>query len=96
MRNRSILDQKGDHTTSGGQHHPNSKAHERFFECGKIASEAFSLVRNGEIAEPVAEITVASNLAEMFASLVPANDLEFRYGSDSPTLLIPEMTVGAA
>ena len=54
------------------------------------------MVRNGEIAEPVAEITVASNLAEMFASLVPANDLEFRYGSDSPTLLIPEMTVGAA
>ena len=54
------------------------------------------MVRNGEITEPVAEITVASNLAEMFASLVPANDLEFRYGSDSPTLLIPEMTVGAA
>jgi hypothetical protein len=37
-------------TTSGGQHHPNSKAHERFFECGKISSEAFSLVRNGESA----------------------------------------------
>jgi PmbA protein len=54
------------------------------------------MVRNGEIAEPVAEITVASNLVDMFASLVPANDLEFRYGSDSPTLLIPEMTVGAA
>ena len=30
------------------------------------------------------------------SSLVPANDLEFRYGSDSPTLLIPEMTVAAA
>ena len=54
------------------------------------------MVRNGEIAEPVAEITVASNLVDMFASLEPANDLEFRYGSDSPTLLIPEMTVGAA
>jgi len=54
------------------------------------------MVRNGEIAEPVAEITVASNLVDMFASLIPANDLEFRYGSDSPTLLIPEMTVGAA
>lgn len=54
------------------------------------------MVRNGEITEPVAEITVASNLVDMFASLEPANDLEFRYGSDSPTLLIPEMTVGAA
>ena len=54
------------------------------------------MVRNGEIAEPVAEITIASNLVEMFATLEPASDLEFRYGSDSPTLLIPEMTIGAA
>jgi PmbA protein len=55
-----------------------------------------SMVRNGEIAEPVAEITVASNLAEMFATLEPASDLEFRRGIDSPTILIPEMTIGAA
>jgi len=54
------------------------------------------MVRNGEIAEPVAEITVASNLAEMFATLEPASDLEFRRGMDSPTILIPEMTIGAA
>jgi PmbA protein len=54
------------------------------------------MVRNGEIAESIAEITVAANLVQMFATLEPANDLEFRYGSDSPTLLIPEMTVGAA
>lgn len=54
------------------------------------------MVRNGEIAEPVAEITVASNLAEMFATLEPASDLEFRRGIDSPTILIPEMTIGAA
>jgi PmbA protein len=32
----------------------------------------------------------------MFASLEPASDLEFRHGADAPTLLIPEMTVGAA
>ena len=54
------------------------------------------MVRNGAIAEPVAEITVASNLIDMYAALEPANDLEFRYGVDTPTLLIPEMTVGAA
>jgi PmbA protein len=54
------------------------------------------MVRSGEIAEPIAEITVAANLVDMFATLEPANDLEFRYGSDAPTLLIPEMTVGAA
>jgi PmbA protein len=54
------------------------------------------MVRNGEIAEPVAEITIASNLIEMFATLEPASDLEFRHGIDAPTILVPEMTVGAA
>jgi len=54
------------------------------------------MIRNGEIAEPVAEITIASNLLDMFASLEPGSDLEFRYGVDAPTLLIPEMTVAAA
>jgi PmbA protein len=54
------------------------------------------MVRGGEIAEPVAEITIASNLIDMFATLEPASDLEFRRGMDAPTILIPEMTVGAA
>ena len=35
------------------------------------------LVRDGEIAEPVAEITIASNLHDMFATLEPASDLDF-------------------
>ena len=54
------------------------------------------MVRNGEIAEPISEITVASNLIDMYAMLEPGNDLEFRYGADAPTLLVPEMTIGAA
>jgi PmbA protein len=54
------------------------------------------MVRNGEIAEPVAEITIASNLIDMFATLEPASDLEFRRGVDAPTILLPDMTVGAA
>jgi len=54
------------------------------------------MVRGGEIAEPVSEITIASNLTDMFATLEPASDLEFRRGIDAPTILIPEMTVGAA
>ena len=54
------------------------------------------MVRAGEIAEPVAEITIASNLIDMFATLEPASDLEFRRGVDAPTILVPEMTVGAA
>jgi PmbA protein len=54
------------------------------------------MVRSGEIAEPVAEITIAGNLIDMFATLEPASDLEFRRGVDSPTILVPEMTVAAA
>lgn len=54
------------------------------------------MVRGGEIAEAVAEITIASNLVEMFATLEPGSDLDFRRGIDAPTILVPEMTVGAA
>ena len=54
------------------------------------------MVRGGEIAEPLAEITVAANLTDMFATLEPASDLELRRGIDAPTILVPEMTVGAA
>jgi PmbA protein len=54
------------------------------------------MVRNGEIAEPVSEITIASNLIDMFATLEPGSDLEFRRGVDAPTILVPEMTIGAA
>jgi PmbA protein len=54
------------------------------------------MVRGGEIAEPVSEITIASNLIDMFATLEPASDLEFRRGIDAPTILVPEMTIGAA
>ena len=54
------------------------------------------MVRGGRIAEPVSEITIASNLKDMLATLEPGSDLELRRGIDAPTILIPEMTVGAA
>lgn len=54
------------------------------------------LIEQGEIAGPVSEITIASNLKEMFATLEPASDLRFRRGVDSPTVLVPEMTVASA
>ncbi len=50
-------------------------------------------IEQGEIAYPVSELTVAGNLTAMFANLAPANDLEFRYGIDAPTLRIDGMTV---
>lgn len=50
-------------------------------------------IRSGEIAEPVAEITIAANLPEMFRGLVPANDLDFQRGIDVPTFRIDGMSV---
>jgi len=51
-------------------------------------------IENGEIAYPVAEITIAGNLADMFLNMHPADDLEFKYGTNAPTLLIEGMTLG--
>jgi PmbA protein len=49
----------------------------------------------GEIAGPVAEFTIAGNLKQMFLELTPANDLEFRYGTNVPTIRIDGMTVAS-
>lgn len=51
------------------------------------------LIENGALTTPVAEITIASNLKDMFLALTPANDLVFRYGINAPTLRIDGMTV---
>lgn len=50
-------------------------------------------IENGVLTYPVSEITVAGNLLEMFKNITAANDLEFRYGADAPTLRIDGMTV---
>ena len=50
-------------------------------------------IRNGELAGPVAEITIAGTLPEMFRALVPANDLAFERGIDVPTFRIDGMSV---
>lgn len=42
---------------------------------------------------PVSEITVADNLIEMFARLIPANDLIFRGRTNAPALLVEGMTL---
>ena len=54
------------------------------------------MIRNGQIAEPVAEFTIAGNLRGMFAALRPANDLEFKRGTDAPTLRIEGMTLAGS
>jgi len=54
------------------------------------------VIRDGQLAEPVAEITIAGNLKDMFLNLTPADDLEFRRAMDVPTLRIDGMTVAGA
>ena len=54
------------------------------------------MIRDGVLAEPVAEITVAANLIDMFMSLTPAGDLRFRRGTDSPTVRVEGMTIAGA
>jgi PmbA protein len=53
------------------------------------------LIEGGVITTPVSEFTVASTLQSMFRELVPANDLNFRYGINVPTLRIDGMTVAS-
>ncbi|MBL6933333.1 MAG: TldD/PmbA family protein [Rhodospirillales bacterium] len=50
-------------------------------------------IENGEIVYPVSEVTIAGNLNDMFANLSCANDLEFRFGIDAPTLRVEGMTI---
>lgn len=50
-------------------------------------------IERGELAYPVSEVTIAGHLGEMLRTLVPANDLEFRYGTNSPTLRVEGLTV---
>lgn len=50
-------------------------------------------IENGEITYPVSDVTVAGNLKDMFANLVPADDLEFKVGTDAPTIRIDGLTV---
>ena len=51
-------------------------------------------IENGRIAYAVSEVTIAGHLLEIFKSMVPANDLEFRYGVNAPTVRIEGLTVG--
>mgnify|MGYP000944188740 CR=1 FL=1 len=50
-------------------------------------------IENGEIGHPVSEVTVAGNLADMYRRLVPADDLERRFGIDTPSVMIEGLTI---
>jgi PmbA protein len=50
-------------------------------------------IERGELTYAVSEVTIAGHLNEIFASLTPANDLKFRYRTNSPTVRVEGLTV---
>ena len=50
-------------------------------------------IENGKRTYPVSEVTIAGHLFGIFRTLTPANDLEFRYGTNAPTLRLEGLTV---
>lgn len=50
-------------------------------------------IENGELAFPVSEVTIASNLKQMFMAVTPANDIDRKFGVAAPTLAIEGMTL---
>lgn len=50
-------------------------------------------IENGELTYPVSEVTIASNLKEMFMNMTPASDIDRKFGTASPTLAIEGMTL---
>jgi PmbA protein len=50
-------------------------------------------IENGERRYPVSEVTIAGHLLEIFRTLTPANDLEFRYGTNAPTVRVEGLTI---
>ena len=50
-------------------------------------------IENGKRSYPVSEVTIAGNLIEMFQTLLPANDLEFRFGTNAPSVRVEGITV---
>jgi len=50
-------------------------------------------IENGKSTYPVSEVTIAGHLLDMFLTLTPADDLEFRYSTNAPTLRVEGLTV---
>lgn len=50
-------------------------------------------IENGELTYPVSEITIAGNLKDMFRTIVPASNLEFRSSVNAPNCLVEGLTI---
>jgi PmbA protein len=48
---------------------------------------------NGVAAYPVSEVTVAGNLLDVYARLIPGSDLEFRGATNAPSILVEGLAI---
>ncbi|MCV0395368.1 MAG: TldD/PmbA family protein [Rhizobiaceae bacterium] len=53
-------------------------------------------IENGELSYPVSEVTIASNLKDMFMRMTPASDIDRNFGTAAPTLVIEGMTLAGS
>ena len=53
-------------------------------------------IENGELTYPVAEVTIAGNLRDMFMHMTPASDLDRNFGTAAPTLLVEGLTLAGS
>ena len=51
------------------------------------------MIENGIFKHPVSEITIAGNFKDIFKNITLADDLEFKYSTNAPTILIEGMVV---
>jgi PmbA protein len=51
------------------------------------------MVEKGVFTHPVSEITIAGNFKDIFMNITLADDLEFKYATNSPTMLVEGMVV---
>jgi PmbA protein len=50
-------------------------------------------IEKGQRTYPVSEVTIAGHLLDIFRTVTPANDLQFRYGTNAPTLRLEGLTI---
>ncbi len=53
-------------------------------------------IEDGKISFPVSEMTIAGNLTDIFASMILADNLEYKTAINSPSIFIPKMTVAGS
>ena len=50
-------------------------------------------IEKGQRTYPVSEVTIAGHMLDIFRNAIPANNLQFRYGTNAPTIRLEGLTI---